>query len=219
MQFVAFLHVSCAGCVACSHPRPRTSHVVVRIRVHVRREVDGMERLGRLHLFDLATPESAIPSHYSAVEADEAKDVALSVFRLGARRCGGCVCSQGAVLWYLWPFCCPSTLLLSVLHANFIGFVRSLTASRHHEHLAREPHATRNILRRVRLAGELLSAVGRREELLPHQYHVLTQLAHEGVAGGRSLFLAHVNPTAVGAPESEKCLRFATRVRSSNMSA
>ncbi len=57
--------------------------MVVRIRVHIRREVDGMERLGRLHLFDLATPESCIPSSYSAVEADEAKDVAVSIFRLG----------------------------------------------------------------------------------------------------------------------------------------
>lgn len=70
-----------------SHPRPRTSHVYVRVRIHVRREVDGMERIGKLHLFDLATPESTIPSYYNAVEADEAKDVAVSVYRLGA--CAG----------------------------------------------------------------------------------------------------------------------------------
>ena len=51
-----------------------------------------MERLGRLHLFDLATPESSIPSQYTAVEADEAKDVAVSIFRLG-------MCSNGRVDW------------------------------------------------------------------------------------------------------------------------
>ena len=62
-----------------------------------------------------------------------------------------------------------------------------------------------------------MSAVGRREDRPPYHYHVLTQLAYEGVSGGRSLLLAHVNPTAAGAVESEKCLRFESRVRASNM--
>ena len=56
----------------------------MRVRVHVRRQVDGWERIGRLHLFDLATPESVIPAQYSPVEAAEARDAAVSIFRLGA---------------------------------------------------------------------------------------------------------------------------------------
>ena len=62
-------------------------------------------------------------------------------------------------------------------------------------------------------AGELLSAVGRRERFSAHDDHVLTQLAYDGVASGRSLVLVHVNPVRAAVAESEKCLRFMSRIR------
>jgi hypothetical protein len=75
--------VCCALYVTGSHPRPRTSHVVVKVSVSVKRKLDGMERTGRLFLVDLATPEAAIPSHYDVHMADDARDVAVAIYRLG----------------------------------------------------------------------------------------------------------------------------------------
>jgi hypothetical protein len=60
-----------------------------------------------------------------------------------------------------------------------------------------------------------MCAVGRREERLSYQHHVLTQLAVEGLASGRSLLMAHVNPTQAGAMETSKCLQFVSRIRGS----
>ena len=73
-------------CVTGSHPRPRTSHVVVKVSVSVKRKLDGMERTGRLFLVDLATPEAAIPAHYDVHMADDARDVAVAIYRLGIMR-------------------------------------------------------------------------------------------------------------------------------------
>ena len=77
-----FSEVIRSGLKRC-HPRPKTSHLVVRVVVQVRRELDGMQRRGKLMLVDLATPERVLRPGLSPEETEDVRDVAVSLYRLG----------------------------------------------------------------------------------------------------------------------------------------
>jgi hypothetical protein len=75
------LHVS-------SHPRPRSSHLLVKIVIQVKRELDGLERRGKMFLLDLASPERSISSAMKPLDVEDARDVAVSLLRMGVVHCG-----------------------------------------------------------------------------------------------------------------------------------
>ena len=61
----------------------------MKIVIQVKRELDGVERRGKLFLVDLASPEKSLPDTARPVDVEDAKDVAVSLLRLGA--CVACV--------------------------------------------------------------------------------------------------------------------------------
>jgi hypothetical protein len=66
------------------------------------------------------------------------------------------------------------------------------------------------------IAGEMLAAIARGDDHVQYMLHSVTQLTFEGAAGGKSVLLTHANPTPQSAEDTDKALRFASKIKNSN---